>query len=92
MEETRHFSFFQNRKCEYFPCHSDVPEDEFNCLFCYCPLYALGKSCKGNYMYTEQHFKDCSKCTIPHQRNNYERILERYNDIMRVVQLMDEHK
>ena len=25
--------FFQNRDCEYFPCHSGVPEAEFSCLF-----------------------------------------------------------
>ena len=35
----RHYTWFQNRDCEYFPCHDDVREEEFNCLFCYCPLY-----------------------------------------------------
>ena len=40
--------FFQNRECRYFPCHTGVPEEEFNCLFCYCPLYTLGRKCGGN--------------------------------------------
>ena len=36
----KHYTWFQNRDCEYFPCHKDVKEEEFNCLFCYCPLSA----------------------------------------------------
>ena len=35
MEKTQNSnSFFQNRECRYFPCHTGVPEKEFNCLFC----------------------------------------------------------
>lgn len=33
------YRFFQNKECEYFPCHKTENEEEFNCLFCYCPLY-----------------------------------------------------
>ncbi len=33
----KHYTWFQNRECEYFPCHKGVREEEFNCLFCYCP-------------------------------------------------------
>jgi len=89
MEETRHFSFFQNRKCEYFPCHSDVPEDEFNCLFCYCPLYALGRKCGGSCSYTDSGIKDCQNCTFPHWRSHYPLVLERYADIVEVVRRSD---
>ena len=39
------FDFFQNRACEYFPCHKGVADEDFNCLFCYCPLYLLGDEC-----------------------------------------------
>ena len=46
-----HFKFFQNKKCEYFPCHKTKNEEDFNCLFCYCPLYALGDKCGGNFKY-----------------------------------------
>ena len=64
--EECHYSFFQHKECEFFPCHkTDHPED-FNCLFCYCPLFALGKKCKGNFRYTENGVKDCSNCLIPH--------------------------
>ena len=56
--EECHYSFFQHKECEFFPCHkTDHPED-FNCLFCYCPLFALGKKCKGNFRYTETGVKD----------------------------------
>ena len=48
---SEYYKFFQNKKCEYFPCHKGIPEADFNCLFCYCPLYTLGKSCGGNFEY-----------------------------------------
>lgn len=42
-----HYDFFQNRECEYFPCHPGADPETFSCLFCYCPLYALGTSAAG---------------------------------------------
>lgn len=89
MEEKKHFKFHQNRECEYFPCHKGVPEDQFNCLFCYCPLYALGKKCGGHCVYTEYGCKSCDQCTFPHWPQNYEKLLERYKEIMDVVKLVD---
>ena len=45
------YRFFQNKECEYFPCHKTENEEEFNCLFCYCPLYrekkCIGNECEG---------------------------------------------
>ena len=38
--ETENFKFFQHKACEFFPCHETKDIDNFNCLFCYCPLYA----------------------------------------------------
>ena len=67
--------FFQHRDCPCFPCHSGVPEADFNCLFCWCPLYCLGRDCPGTYCYTERGVKDCSGCTLPHQPDSYDRIL-----------------
>ena len=90
MREQGNYSFFQHTACEYFPCHrTDHPED-FNCLFCYCPLYALGRACGGDYAYNEHGIKDCSDCTFPHRPENYDRLLARYGDIMRVVRRADE--
>ena len=55
MSETKDASrFFQNRECPHFPCHRGIAAEEFNCLFCYCPLYTLGKRCGGNCTYTEK--------------------------------------
>jgi len=70
------YKFFQNSKCEYFPCHKGVKEEDFNCLFCYCPLYMLGEDCGGNFTYTHG-IKDCSNCTIPHQKNSYSYIMSK---------------
>ena len=60
-------SFFQNRSCGHFPCHAGVDPDAFNCLFCYCPLYALGPDCGGDFRYTESGAKDCKNCTLLHE-------------------------
>ena len=41
MAEEKHYKFFCHRECEYFPCHSTQHPEDFNCLFCYCPLLFL---------------------------------------------------
>lgn len=71
-------SFFQNRDCEYFPCHKGVPEDAFNCLFCYCPLYMLCEDCGGNFVYLSNGIKSCEGCTLPHGTGGYAHVMERY--------------
>lgn len=75
--ETENFKFVQNCECEFFPCHKIKEDDDFNCLFCYCPLYALGKDCGGNYEYTDKGVKNCMNCAIPHQKGNYDRIIDK---------------
>lgn len=75
------FSFFQNTDCEYFPCHK-LNEEDFNCLFCYCPLYALGDKCGGNFRYTNDNIKDCSYCPIPHTQKGYLHIQSKLSDII----------
>ncbi|MBQ3529295.1 MAG: cysteine-rich small domain-containing protein [Oscillospiraceae bacterium] len=75
-------TFYQNRECEYFPCHKSANADRFSCLFCYCPLYTLGDRCGGNFTYTETGIKDCSNCLIPHRRENYEKILEKMDGVI----------
>lgn len=77
----KHYQFFQNRDCEFFPCHSGIREADFNCLFCYCPLYPLGEACGGNYAYTEKGVKSCLDCAFPHHRENYEALLKRFPEL-----------
>ena len=81
--------FFQNRECAHFPCHQGVPEEDFNCLFCYCPLYTLGKQCGGNCTYTEKGIKSCKDCSFPHRSENYERVIGRFEEIKAVVRRID---
>ena len=83
------YRFFQNCECEYFPCHKTDDPENFNCLFCYCPLYALGKGCGGNFRYVEGGVKDCTNCRIPHERENYRRIISRYGEILEMVRERD---
>lgn len=69
-------SFFNNCECPHFPCHKVIKKDEFNCLFCYCPLYNLN-DCGGNFIVLENGVKDCSNCTLPHQKENYNYIMNK---------------
>ncbi len=95
------YRFFQNRECEFFPCHKVQDEDDFNCLFCYCPLY-LDENCIGSpeYIVTRrgQRIKDCSSCLVVHRPEMYDKViayLRRQDEILRVdlckmkCQLMD---
>ena len=85
MDENLNHQFFQNRECKYFPCHKVADDAEFNCLFCYCPLYALGDQCGGNFKYTDRGIKDCSYCTRPHSEGGYEYILSKFSEISAVA-------
>ena len=78
--KNKNYSFIAHRECEYFPCHKGVPEEDFNCLFCYCPLYFT--ECGGRFTYTKSGIKNCIDCPIPHRRENYGYIIERLADEM----------
>ena len=84
------YAYFAHRDCEYFPCHPGADPDNFNCLFCYCPLYVLGRSCGGNFTYRANGIKDCSQCLFPHKRENYEKVVQRYRDIVQVMHKADD--
>lgn len=84
------YRFFQNRDCKFFPCHEVQDEDDFNCLFCYCPLY-LDDNCIGSpeYIITGrgQRIKDCSSCLVVHSPEMYDKViahLRRQDEILRV--------
>ena len=84
------YRFFQNRDCKFFPCHEVQDEDDFNCLFCYCPLY-LDDNCIGSpeYIITGrgQLIKDCSSCLVVHSPEMYDKViahLRRQDEILRV--------
>lgn len=79
------YDFFQNRECEYFPCHTGADPEKFNCLFCFCPLYALGDQCGGNFSFMENGIKDCSGCHKPHIRENYGQILEKIPQVLELA-------
>ncbi len=84
-EETKNYAFFQHKECEYFPCHKTNHPEDFNCLFCYCPLYCLGDSCGGKFTYTEKGYKSCMDCMVPHGTHGYEYVISRYKDVAEVA-------
>ena len=84
------YDFFQNKECEYFPCHVGADPETFSCLFCYCPLYALKDQCGGNFTYLENGIKDCSNCLRPHNRENYSKIQEKMADVLELAKKQPE--
>ena len=80
-----YYKFFQNKKCEYFPCHAGADGETFSCLFCFCPLYALGDKCGGNFTYTDSGIKDCSACLRPHKMENYDDICAKLAQVMEMA-------
>jgi Zn-finger protein len=44
--------------------------EDFNCLFCYCPLHHLA-DCGGSYVILPNGWKDCTSCTRPHFEYDY---------------------
>ena len=79
--KTENYKFTQHKECEFFPCHPTNDPDSFNCLFCYCPLYALGDKCGGNFVYIEGGIKDCSNCIIPHSEGGVEHVSARLRQV-----------
>ena len=68
--------FFSNKDCKHFPCHARPGRDDFNCLFCFCPLYHLGERCGGDFTLTEKGVKNCKDCSIPHHPEGYDHVIE----------------
>lgn len=70
------YRFFENRQCGFFPCHR--LEGDFNCLFCYCPMYPY-EDCPGTGVYAEKNgrrVKICTDCVFPHKPENYGAVVE----------------
>lgn len=91
MSQTEHsYQYFSNHDCKYFPCHKNANPEHFNCLFCYCPLYALGRNCGGNFKFTEKGIKDCSDCLLPHSPQGYNYINGKFKEIVAQVKRNEE--
>ncbi|MFB0971853.1 MAG: cysteine-rich small domain-containing protein [Neofamilia sp.] len=73
------YRFYTNHDCKFLPCHKVDSIEDFNCLFCYCPLYMLEEKCGGNFE-INNGIKDCSRCLIPHRPMGYEYINEKLGD------------
>ena len=79
------YAFFQHTECEFFPCHKGADRENFNCLFCYCPLYVLDRECGGQFTYTETGVKDCTSCLGPHDPEGFDRILAAWPRLLKLM-------
>ena len=76
------FRFFENRDCQYYPCHRDI--EHINCLFCYCPFYFLD-TCPGTPEYMDREgskIRVCTNCNFPHEPENYPKVITELRDRM----------
>ncbi|MDP4177119.1 MAG: cysteine-rich small domain-containing protein [Bacillota bacterium] len=81
---SENYKFFRHEKCEYFACHEVKDDSNFNCLFCYCPLYFL-EDCGGNNSYING-IKNCTNCMIPHSKGGYDYIVNKIVEINKAKQ------
>lgn len=81
--QTENYKFVQHKKCEFFPCHKVKNSEDFNCLFCYCPLYMLKDKCGGHFKYTK-NTKDCSDCLIPHSKGAHDYMMSKMPEIIKI--------
>ena len=79
------FKFYKNTDCEYFPCHATDDEENFNCMFCYCPLYPLGSKCGGDFGYLDNGTKDCSNCLLTHRPESFDYIMSKWDMINNIA-------
>ena len=50
-----------------------------------CPLYALGPDCGGHFTYKESGVKDCTRCALPHRRENFGYVVSKARELCRRV-------
>lgn len=72
---TENFKGFKNTSCEFWPCHPEEKMDGMGCMSCYCPLYFV--MCPGTYSRLPDGRKDCSGCTIVHEKGGWE-VVQQY--------------
>lgn len=75
-EGKENFKFFENKACEFYPCHVEGQ----NCLFCYCPLYWIPIDCGGTYKLLENGTKECEDCTKPHDANGWDYVQDKLRE------------
>ncbi len=81
----KHYDFFQNRLCEYYPCHPGADPETFSCLFCYCPSMLWAIAAAATFTTPPNGIKDCTHCLRPHIRENYSKILEKMPEILELA-------
>ena len=80
MKTINNAKYFQNKECEYFPCHKNADTNNFSCLMCFCPLYRF-KDCGGKPKWindgNSKPVKDCNDCIKIHGREYYGAVMDK---------------
>ena len=57
--------------------------------FLLLPALRFGPHCGGAFQYKENGIKDCTNCLFPHRRENYQKVIARYKDILGVLKRLE---
>ena len=83
---SEHYKFFPEQALRILSVPQDQEHGHIQLPFlCYCPLYALGENCGGNYKYLENGIKDCSNCLVPHSPKGYDYVTSKYSEILELA-------
>ena len=86
-EEPRRYQFFNHAACEVLPLPRHAGRGAQLPLLPSARSTRSGPACGGNYRYVGERgdIKDCSACTLPHRRENYDYLMGRYAEIQRLA-------
>jgi Zn-finger protein len=71
--------------CKFFPCHKGINPEDFDCTFCYCPIYPCGIKETGGKWITGNSgdaIWDCTGCNIIHRKDVVKKIKSKIRDII----------
>ena len=54
---SEHYKFFQNKECEYFPCHKTEKTEDFNCSFAFILICQRCTVRRKFYLYGKRNKK-----------------------------------
>lgn len=75
----------KREKCKYFPCHTFLFKELFDCTFCYCPIYPCNIANTGGKWIEDKDGNkiwDCTDCTVVHDRDVVKRIKKAFRKIV----------
>jgi Zn-finger protein len=78
----------KGKDCNYYPCHDGIIEEEYQCEFCFCPIYPCNIEKTGGKIISGRdgsQIWDCSDCIIVHEKENFNKIKKGLHNIIQEI-------